>query len=50
MERITRFLHCLYLQNDRSRAECDKIFEPLDMAENLGAKIKAILKKKIRQA
>ena len=46
MERITRFLHWLYLQNDRSRAECDKIFEPLDMAENLGAKIKVFLKRK----
>ena len=29
----------------RFRAECDKIFEALDMAENLGAKIEAILKK-----
>ena len=29
----------------RSRAECDKIFEALDMAENLGVKIEAILKK-----
>ena len=29
----------------RPRAECDKIFEALDMAENLGVKIEAILKK-----
>ena len=30
---------------NRSRAECNKIFEALDMAENLGAKVEAILKK-----
>ena len=29
----------------RSRAECNKIFEALDMAENLGVKVEAILKK-----
>ena len=30
----------------RLRAECDKIFKALDMAENLGLKIEALLKKK----
>ena len=29
----------------RSRAECDKVLEALDMAENLGVKIEAILEK-----
>ena len=29
----------------RLRAECDKIFEALDTAENLGVKIEAIVKK-----
>ena len=29
----------------RSIPECDKIFEALDMAENLGVKVEAILKK-----
>ena len=32
-------------QEKRSRGESDKIFEALDMAENLGVKIEAILKK-----
>ena len=36
------YTYCI-LYKKRARAECDKIFEALDMAENLGVKIEAIL-------